>query len=61
MRIPAAGFVDPDVLADQTLQAGTFSQLQHRREPCARHEVRIIEDGIEAVADSHLPGALLVW
>jgi hypothetical protein len=46
--------------ADELVQARPFGQLQHRSETSARHEVRIIEDGVEAVADSHLAGAPLV-
>ena len=50
---------DPHVLGDQPLQPGPLSQPQHRRQPGARHQVRIVEDGREAVADSHPADALL--
>lgn len=42
--------------ARRLVQTRPFGRLQHRRQTRARHEVRIIEDGVEALADSHLPG-----
>jgi len=61
LRVHAAGSADVDVPGDQLAQPGAISELQDRRQARARHEIRIIEDGCEAVAHSHLPGALLVW
>jgi len=51
--VATAGPGDPNVLTDQALQAGPFSELQDRRETGARHEVGIIERGGDAMADSH--------
>ena len=60
MRVDATSGTQLDVLADQALQPGPLGQLQHRRQPGARHQVRVIEDGREAVTDSHLTDALLL-
>ena len=57
--VDATGLVQSDLLADQKVQAGPLGQLHHRREPGARHEVRVVEDGRDAVTDSHPADALL--
>ena len=47
------------MLIDQVVQPGPFGELEHRREANARHEVGIIEDRGDAMADSHPTDALL--
>jgi hypothetical protein len=59
VRVDPAWLAQLHVLGDQTLQAGPFGQLQHRRQARARHQVRVIERGRDVVTDSHLAGALL--
>ena len=59
--VATAGPVDPDVFTDQVLQAGSFGELQNRREAGTRHEVGIIEDRRTDVTVSHLPDALRLW
>ena len=59
MRVDPTGLAQLDVLVNQALQPSPLGQLQHRRQPGARHQVRVIKDGGEAVTDSHLAGALL--
>jgi hypothetical protein len=49
------------VLSHKPLQTGALGQLQHRRQTGARHEVRVIELGGQAMTDSHLPDAILSW
>jgi len=48
------------MLGDEPLQTGPLGQLQDRRQASARHQVRVIEDGRQAVTDSHPADALLV-
>jgi len=60
LRVDAAGPAQPHVLGDEALQTGPFGQLQERRQAGARHQVRVIEDGRQAVTDSHPADALLV-
>ena len=61
VRVDPGWLAQLHVLSDQALQTGAFGQLQHGREPGARHQVRVIEDGREAVAHSHLADALPLW
>lgn len=59
VRVNPAGLVDPPVLGDEPPETGSIRQPQNRRETRARHQVRIVEDGPEAMADSHPTDALL--
>jgi len=59
VRVAATRPIDPHTLLDELLQTGPFGERQDRRETRARHQVRIVEDGCEAVAHSHLPDAPL--
>ena len=42
-----------DVLIDQVVQANSFGQRHHRRQPTESDQVRVIENRVKAVADSH--------
>ena len=53
VRVDPARSVDPRVLGHELPRTGSFRELQDRRRTRARHQGRIIEDGCEAVADSH--------
>jgi len=59
LGVAAPRLVDPDVIGDELLKPGPLGQLQHGRQPGARHEVRIVDRGREPVTDSHLADALL--
>jgi hypothetical protein len=61
VSIPSTTLVDPNVLGHKILQARAFGKSQDRRETRARHQVRVIELDREAMAQSHLPDALLRW
>lgn len=43
----------PHVLVDQVVQASLFGQRHHRRQPTESDQVRVVEDRVKAVADSH--------
>jgi len=57
--VDPSGLGQLDMLPDQALQTGTFGQLQNRCQARTRHQVPIIEDGREAMAESHPADALL--
>ncbi len=54
------GLAQLHMLGDEPLQTGPLGQLKDRRQASARHQVRVIEDGRQAVTDSHPADALLV-
>jgi len=58
-RVLATGTIDADVLLDHVVQPGPFGELKHRRQTRARHEVGIIKDRGDTMADSHPTDALL--
>ena len=59
MRGDATRHTQADVFLDKLLQPGPLGQLQHRRQAGARRQVRVIEDGRQAVTDSHPADAVL--
>src|SRR5205085_201214 len=60
VRVDASGLAQVDVLADQPLQTRPLRHPPDRRQSRTRHEVRVIEDGREAMTDSHPADALLL-
>jgi len=58
VRVDTTGLDQMDVVLDEVVQTGPSGQLQHRRQARARHEVRVIEDRLGLMTESHLPGAL---
>ena len=56
--IDARQLLEVNMLADQRLQTSSLGELQHRRQPGARHQIRVGERGGEAVTDSPLADAL---
>jgi len=59
MGIDTARPTQVHMLADQALQLGPLRQAQDRRQASARHQVRVIEQGRNLMADSHPADALL--
>ena len=53
------GLAQLDLVGDQALQTGPFSQLQDRRQTSARHQIRVVKHGRDVVTASHLAAALL--
>ena len=59
VRVDPNGLAQLDLVADQALQTGPFSQLQARRQTSARHQIRVVKHGRDVGTDSYLAGALL--
>ena len=59
VRVDPNGLAQLDLVGDQALQTGPFSQLQDRRQTSARHQIRVVKHGRDVVTDSQLAGAFV--